>query len=186
MTKLFRQLWDREQSHILKAKCQQKHYADTRRREVEYAVGDKVWLSSKHLPPLNTCPKFEPRFRGPFAITERTGSVAYRLAFPPTYECHDVFHVSQLVPDRPRAPEEEPQEAVVEGPRTRDAAGNPTDQYEVDYIMDQRGSGDEAYYLVKWRDFPEDQATWEPASHLEGCPALLHAWRRRQRNCGPP
>ncbi|CDI87690.1 hypothetical protein EPH_0073510 [Eimeria praecox] len=80
MTKLFRQLCDRAQRHILKAKCQQKHYADTRRREVEYAVGDKVWLSSKHLPPLNTCPKFEPRFRGSFAITESIGSVAVLLS----------------------------------------------------------------------------------------------------------
>ncbi|CDI79081.1 hypothetical protein EAH_00040060, partial [Eimeria acervulina] len=48
MTKLFRQLCDRAQRHILKAKGQQKHYSDTHRREVEYAVGDKVWLSSKH------------------------------------------------------------------------------------------------------------------------------------------
>ncbi|CDJ62733.1 hypothetical protein ENH_00024230, partial [Eimeria necatrix] len=41
MTKLFRQLCDRAQSHILKAKWQQKYYADTKRRAVEYAVGDK-------------------------------------------------------------------------------------------------------------------------------------------------
>ncbi|CDJ62822.1 LOW QUALITY PROTEIN: Similar to Transposon MAGGYgagandpolgenehomologues, related [Eimeria necatrix] len=47
MTKLFRQLCDRAQSHILKAKWQQKYYADTKRRAVEYAVGDKVWLSSQ-------------------------------------------------------------------------------------------------------------------------------------------
>ncbi|CDI74345.1 hypothetical protein EPH_0002170 [Eimeria praecox] len=128
MTKLFCQLCDRAQSHILKAKCQQKHYADTHRREVEYA----------------------------------------------------------LVPDRPRAPSQEPQEAVVEWPSSRDAAGSPMDHYKVDYIMDQRGSGGEAYYLVKWRGFPEDQATTEPASHLGGCPALLRARRRRQRNCRPP
>ena len=47
--------------------------------------------------------------------------------------------------------------------------------------MDQRGSGDAAQYLVKWRGAPEDHATWEPAHHLTGCPALLRAWRRRQR-----
>ncbi|CDI82540.1 hypothetical protein EAH_00066880, partial [Eimeria acervulina] len=156
MTKLFRQLCDRAQSHILEAKGLQKHYADTYRRAMEYAVGDKVWLSSKHLPALNTCPKFEPRFRGPFIITERIGSAAYRLALPPTYECHDVFHVSQLVPDCPRDPELDPQEAVVGWPPTRDVAGNPTDRYEVDYLMDQRRSVDEFQYLVKWRGYPED------------------------------
>ncbi|CDI74710.1 hypothetical protein EPH_0003230 [Eimeria praecox] len=90
MTKLFRQLCDRAQSHILKAKCQQKQYADAHGREVEYA----------------------------------------------------------LVPDRPRATEQAPQEAVVGWPPTQDAAGDPTGQYEVDYITDQRGSGDEAYYLI--------------------------------------
>ncbi|CDI74287.1 hypothetical protein EPH_0002000 [Eimeria praecox] len=186
MTKLFRQLYDRAQSHILKTKCQQKHYADTHRCEVEYAVGEKVWLSSKDLPAVNTCPKFEPRFHGPFVITEYIGSVAYRLELPPTYECHDVFHVSQLVPDLPRAPELEPQAAVVGWTPIRDVARNLMDQYKVDYIMDQHGSGDEAHYLVKWRGASEDRATWEPASHLGDCPALLRAWRPRQlKRCLP-
>ncbi|CDI81764.1 hypothetical protein EPH_0048900 [Eimeria praecox] len=107
-----------------------------------------VWLRSKHIPALNTCPKFELRFHGPFVITERIGSVAYRLALPPTYECHGVFHVSQLVPDRPHARELELQEAVMGWPPTRDVAGSRTDQYEVDCIMDQRESGDEAHYLL--------------------------------------
>ena len=51
--------------------------------------------------------------------------------------------------------------------------------------MDQRRSGDEFQYLVKWRGYPEDQATWGTASHLDGCPALLRAWRRRHRNRRP-
>ncbi|CDJ49900.1 hypothetical protein EBH_0029410 [Eimeria brunetti] len=133
MTKLFRQLCDRAQSHILKAKGQQKQYADTHRRDVEYAMGDK------------------------------------------------------LVPDCPRAHELEPQEAFVGWPpAARHVAGNPADQYEVDYIMDQRGSGAGVHYLVKWQSAPENRATWEPASHLGGCPTLLRAWRRRRRNCRPP
>ncbi|CDJ67998.1 OSJNBa0087O24.13 protein, related [Eimeria necatrix] len=148
MTNLFRQLCDRAQSHILKAKWQQKYYADTKRRAVEYAVGDKVWLSSKHLPPFNSCPKFEPRYRGPFEVLERIGTVAYRLALPPTYECHDVFHVSQLVPHRPRPPTLVPSAADAAWPPIHDAAGNPTEEYEVDYIMDQRGSGDAAQYAL--------------------------------------
>ncbi|CDJ65734.1 H0207B04.5 protein, related, partial [Eimeria necatrix] len=181
MTKLFRQLCDRAQSHILKAKWQQKYYADTNRRAVEYGVGDKVWLSSKHLPPFHSCPKFEPRYRGPFEVIERIGSVAYRLALHPTYECHDVFHVSQLVPDRPRPPALVSSAADAAWPPIHDAAGNLTAEYKVDYIMDQRSSGDAAQYLVKWRGAPEEQATWEPAHHLTGCPALLRAWCPRQR-----
>ncbi|CDJ67398.1 Pol protein, related [Eimeria necatrix] len=181
MTKLFRQLCDRAQSHIQKAKWQQKYYADTKRRAVGYAVGDKVWLNSKHLLASSSCPKFEPRYRGPFEIIERIGTVAYRLALPLTYECRNAFHVSQLFPHRSRPPEFVPQEADAAWPPIRDAANNPTEEREVDYIMDQRGSGADAQYLIKWRGTPEDQATWEPANHPTDCQALLRSWHRHQR-----
>ena len=41
--------------------------------------------------------KLSPRFIGPFEILERVGTVAYRLALPPSMSCvHEVFHVSML------------------------------------------------------------------------------------------
>ena len=41
--------------------------------------------------------KLEPRYISPFPITERIGSVAYRLLLPARFSAiHDVFHVSQL------------------------------------------------------------------------------------------
>ena len=41
--------------------------------------------------------KLSPRFIGPFEILERIGSVAYRLALPPSMSgVHKVFHVSML------------------------------------------------------------------------------------------
>lgn len=121
-----------------------------------------------------------PRYQSPFDITGRIGAVAYRLALPPTYECHNVFHVPQLVRHRPHDPDLVPQEATVGWPRTRNVAGNLTDQYLVNYILDQRGSGDDAYYLFKWSGAPEDCAAWESAQLLVRCPALVRAWRRRQ------
>ncbi|CDJ36208.1 uncharacterized protein EMH_0070200 [Eimeria mitis] len=90
MTKIFQQLCDRAQGHIQKAKWQQKHYSDAHRRNVHYNPGDKIWISSRHLPPLNQCPHLEPRFRGPFPVLERTGTVAYRIALSPSYSCHNV------------------------------------------------------------------------------------------------
>ncbi|CDI86680.1 Polyprotein, related [Eimeria praecox] len=182
MTQLFRQLCDRAQSHIMKAKWRQKLYADTRRQDVAYNPGDLVSISSRHFPGLNQCSKFEPRFRGLFPIIERIGKIAYRVALPLTYTCHNVFHVSQLVQDRPRDPQIISKEAAVGWIPVEDPDGRPTDVYEVDYIMAQRGSGPTTQYLVKWRGFPEDRATWEPTSHLTNCPALLPAWRRHHRN----
>ena len=41
--------------------------------------------------------KLSPRFIGPFEIFERVGTVAYRLALPPSMSgVHEVFHVSML------------------------------------------------------------------------------------------
>ena len=41
--------------------------------------------------------KLSPRFIGPFEILERIGTVAYRLALPPSMiGVHDVFYVSML------------------------------------------------------------------------------------------
>ena len=41
--------------------------------------------------------KLSPRFIGPFEIIERVGTVAYRLALPPSMAgVHEVFHVSML------------------------------------------------------------------------------------------
>ena len=41
--------------------------------------------------------KLSPRFIGPFEILERVGTVAYRLALPPSMSSvHEVFHVSML------------------------------------------------------------------------------------------
>ena len=41
--------------------------------------------------------KVSPRFIGPFEILKRVGTVAYRLALPPSMSgVHEVFHVSML------------------------------------------------------------------------------------------
>ena len=41
--------------------------------------------------------KLSPRFIGPFEILERVGTIAYRLALPPSMlGVHEVFHVSML------------------------------------------------------------------------------------------
>jgi hypothetical protein len=78
----------------------QTSYADHRRRELSFNVGDFVYLKVSPMRGLRRFKvrgKLAPRFIGPFKILEKRGAVAYQLELPPQLsEVHDVFHVSQL------------------------------------------------------------------------------------------
>ena len=82
------------------AQSRQKSYADSRRRNLEFKVGDKVFLKvapMKDVLRFGPKSKLSPRFIGPFEILERIGLIAYRLALPPSLSTvHNVFHVSIL------------------------------------------------------------------------------------------
>lgn len=140
-----------------------------------------MWINSKNLPGIYSCSKFEPRFRGTFDVVEKIGQVAYRLKLPPSYTCHDVFHVSLLSRHRPRDPAMNAPEAAVGWEPVKDKDGRATDHYKVDYILQQEGEGDAARYLVKWRGMPEERATWEPVQKLTNCKSVLRAFHKTLR-----
>ena len=82
------------------AQSRQKSYADNRRRELAFEVGDFVYLKVSPIRGLRRFKvkgKLAPRFIGPFKVLDRRGEVAYQLELPPQLsDVHDVFHVSQL------------------------------------------------------------------------------------------
>jgi hypothetical protein len=64
----------------------QKSYADHRRRELSFEVGDFIYLKVSPMRGLRRFKvrgKFAPRFIGPFKILEKRGEVAYQLELPP-------------------------------------------------------------------------------------------------------
>ncbi|KAJ9561460.1 hypothetical protein OSB04_006620 [Centaurea solstitialis] len=82
------------------AQSRQKSYADRRRSDLEFQVGDDVLLKVspwKGVIRFRKRGKLGPRFIGPFKVIAKVGKVAYRLELPPELnQTHDTFHVSQL------------------------------------------------------------------------------------------
>ena len=153
-----------------------KHYEDAHRRPLSFQEGDLVFLripkSRYSSLKGNTCTKFAHRYYGPFKVLRKVGEVAYQLLLPNTTRIHDVFHVSQLkgylgpdvrvVDELPPMNEEGMVEYVPEsiiGKRER--------------VLRTRSLVE---FLIKWKDLPLEEASWQPASMLEGFGGLVDAF----------
>ena len=82
------------------AQDRQKSYADNRMRDLEFQVGDQVFL---RISPKKGVLQFENKWRlslgymRPYEIVERIGEVSYRLRLPlELAKIHDVVHFSML------------------------------------------------------------------------------------------
>ncbi|KAK1676972.1 hypothetical protein QYE76_037820 [Lolium multiflorum] len=86
--------------YLKTAQSRQKSYADKRRREMTFEIGDFVYLK---VSPLKGMQRFQlkgklaPRYVGPFKILDRRGEVSYQLELPEEMSAvHNVFHISLL------------------------------------------------------------------------------------------
>ena len=173
MTKAFQMLVDRAGTHILHAQQLQQAYANRKRKHVEFEVGTKVWVSTKYMQ-QSGCPKFQQRYIGPFTIIRRIGAVAYELQLPDSLPIHNVFHVSLLTKDKPRPREMQTTNDPASWQPIPTAEG---EEYEVEFILDERGSSNNKQYLVKWKGYPEDEATWIPEANITNAKEVLRAFR---------
>jgi hypothetical protein len=89
------------QENLKITQSRQRSFADTRRRELSFEVGDFVYLK---VSPIRGVRRFRvkgklaPRYIGPYQILAKRGEVACQLSLLEGLSAvHDVFHVSQLM-----------------------------------------------------------------------------------------
>ena len=123
-----------------------------------FKVGDLVLLSTRNLKVKGIPSKLQKRFVGPFWVTETIEEQAYRLSLPESWKIHPVFHVSLLrewkaadvQEDRPVLQDDVPE---IEEP-----------YWEIEKILRWRkvkmNKKIIKQYLVLWRGFPVEEATW--------------------------
>jgi hypothetical protein len=140
----------------------QKSYADLKRKDIEYNVGEKVFLKVspwKKILRFGRKGKLSPRFIGPYEILERVGPVAYRLALPPELDkIHNVFHVSML-----RRYRSDPSHVII--PQEIEVQPDLSYEEEPERILDreERQLRNKTIPMVKvlWKHHSPREATWE-------------------------
>lgn len=172
---------ERAKENLLAAQERQKKYADERRREVEFVVGDKVMLNTANIRNEMRAPKLSPKFIGPFPIVARVGEVAYKLQLPSTMSrVHPVFHVSKLAKFRDGAAEFP--ERKYETRPAAEILETGEEAWEVEKIVAKKKIRNRDHYLVLWKGFPDHEATWEPLSSLRLAREALAEFERRERD----
>jgi hypothetical protein len=101
---------------LVAAQQRQKAYADRYRRDVEFAVGSEVLLSTKHINiKMKGSSKLLPKWVGPFKVEKQVNAVAYKLKLPASLQLHPVFHASLLKAYEPGRVQPPPPPEVIEG-----------------------------------------------------------------------
>jgi hypothetical protein len=152
--------------------------ANRRRRDMNIAVGDSVYLSTVNIKlKFKGSPKLLPRWIGPFKVLEQINPVAYRLELPDNLKIHNVFHMSLLKPVTPgtslTAP---PPPTMVDGEL----------EYEVERVESHRFVGHgKLQFLVKWLGYGVEHNTWEPEANCANCPEKVSEyWSAVQSQSG--
>ena len=130
--------------------------------------GDKVYLHTKNLKTTKPSKKLDNIRVGPFLIDEVRGPVSYKLKLPNDARVHPVFHISLLEPADPATPLQETFHYKEPDEQT----------WLVEKILKHKNN----QYLVKWKDFPESDNTWEPRSGIQHTVAFKEYQRSRQVN----
>ncbi|KAK1642370.1 hypothetical protein QYE76_060175 [Lolium multiflorum] len=159
--------------YLKTAQSRQKSYADKRRREMTFEIGDFVYLK---VSPLKGMQRFQlkgklaPRYVGPFKVLSRRGEVSYQLELPEEMSAvHDVFHISLL-------------RKCLEVPEKTEVFKN-IDHRSVDINKDLTYREvpirilEEAYRTtrtrsikflkIQWSNHTEDEATWEREDYMK-------------------
>ncbi|KAJ1571639.1 hypothetical protein NDA11_002906 [Ustilago hordei] len=152
-------------------------------KDIEFKVGDMVYINRRNWKTRRPTPKLDTRFAGPYPVQERVGRRAYRITLPANLRVHDVFHVSMLEPAKTSSLPHRTDQPIIPSLPDEDL------DFEVEALIDKRSFNGTTEYKVLWRGYSEEAASWEPVSNLD-CPDLIREYevsegggasRRRRR-----
>lgn len=126
-------------------------------------------------------PRTSQQLVGPFQITERVGHLAYQLGIPSSWRIHPVLSIAQLEPALP--PRSDPYNRLRPAdPPSVEVASGKDDHFEIKRITQKRstrrGRGVSTEYLVRWKGYGTEHATWINVSKLQDATDVIDEFKR--------
>jgi transposase InsO family protein len=172
--------WKVAQSNMAQTQERYAKQANKHRRGVDFGVGDKVWVTTKHWKNDRPSKKLSQQMDGPYEILEQIGH-SFKLKLPESIKVHPVFHAEKLRKDPsnplPGQSNEEPAPLQVQDGQT---------EYEVQEVLASKMFRDVLKYRVQWKGWDPDP-DWYPASNLSNSPLVLQSFHQQNpTRPGPP
>ena len=166
------------QEQIKKSNGSTARYVNQKRRPSSFQVGDKVWLSTKNLALEDGARsrKLNPKYCGPFKITEDINGVTYRLNLSQPMKdrkIYNAFHASLLKPYY------EDEFHRQESPPPPLQFQDEHEEYEVEAILNHRKRRNQTEYIVKWLGYLDHENSWITERDLKNAPEVLQEYLRR-------
>jgi hypothetical protein len=130
--------------------------------------GEQVWLKRKNIQTTRPSEKLDWKMLGPYTISERVGSRAYKLDLPPSVHIHPVFHISLLEPTSSSTPIPG---QINTPPPPIEVEGEP--EWEVEKILDSRIFRNRLQYRVKWSGYHDLDKTWYNSENFTNAKELI-------------
>ncbi|KAJ1021274.1 hypothetical protein NDA18_005515 [Ustilago nuda] len=157
------------QEQIRDAQHQTVYQYNKKHKDIEFKVGDMVYINCQNWKTRQPTLKLDTRFAGPYPVQERVGCQAYRITLTANLRVHDVFHVSMLEPARTSSLPQQSEQPTI--PSLPDEDLN----FEVEALVKERTHNGTTEYKVLWRGYSEEAASWELVSNLN-CPNIIQEY----------
>ena len=136
---------------------------------INYELGNKVYINAEHLPSVRQSRKLEKKFFGPYEIVEKVGQATYCIKIPVSWKVYNIFNESLLKPYH--TPHYANQKLKEKHTQDKQRQEDDSREYELEQLLNsqisKRGRGQgQLEYLVKWKNYPLEEASWEPVTNL--------------------
>jgi hypothetical protein len=145
-----------------------------------YVKGDLVMvklLPNKLKSPRNVHKGLVRRYEGPFPVIKHVGKVAYQVQLSSKRKIHNVFHVSLLKPFHGNDKDPGRSKSTHAPTAKVTKFDKEVESILADRVTRRRGVPNYTEYLVKWKDLPDEEVSWEQEDLLWQFADFIHRYK---------